>query len=153
MTKQTQLTEAQPKLSVVALYPESRPVTKKGGPGRGKKTSDKLSSVSFTEATAAKTGRSSRTIERKVEIGEKLDPEAAELIRETKAENSWSQLKALIDLPAQKQREAAKKLKAGNPGLFLCAQNVRSSHSEVVRYTRSNNRLPLKSQRRQHSCI
>lgn len=97
------------------LHPDAKPVTIKGGPGRGKKTSDNLSPVSYARDAAEKTGRSARTVQRKVEIGEKLDSEAADTLRGTKYENSQSVLKDLADRPVQKQRERAKELKAGAP--------------------------------------
>ena len=110
---------ARRKAIYLALHPDAKPVNEKGGPGRGKKTSDNLSSVSFAEDAAKKTGRSARTIQRKVEIGEKLDSEAAEMLRGTKYENDQSALKRLADLPVQKQRERAKELKAGAPPRIL----------------------------------
>jgi len=49
-----------------ALHPETKPVRERGGPGRGNKTNDKMSPVSFASDTAAKTGKSKRTVERAV---------------------------------------------------------------------------------------
>jgi hypothetical protein len=54
-----------------ALHPETRHVTKRGGPGRGKKTTAKLAAVSapaFTADTAKKTGRSVRSVRRDIQI-------------------------------------------------------------------------------------
>ena len=45
------------------MYPESKAVTVRGGPGRGHKTNEIISLVSFSEDTATKTGFSSRTIQ------------------------------------------------------------------------------------------
>ncbi len=110
---------ARRKAIYLALHPDAKPVNEKGGPGRGKKTSDNVSSVSFAEDAAKKTGWSARTIQRKVEIGEKLDSEAADMLRGTKCENDQATLKRLADLPVQKQRERAKELKAGAPVRIL----------------------------------
>ena len=95
------------------LHPETKAVTKRGGLGRGKKTNDKMSPVSFTEDTAAKIGTTRRTIERKVEIGQKLDPQAAAMLKGTRIEDNQSELKAISELPAEEQRENAAQLKAG----------------------------------------
>ena len=110
---------ARRKAIYLALHPDAKPVNEKGGPGRGKKTSDNLSPVSFAADAAKKTGWSARTIQRKVEIGEKLDSEAADMLRGTKYENDQSALKLLADLPVQKQHERAKELKAGAPPRIL----------------------------------
>lgn len=93
-----------------ALHPQSVPVTKRGGPGRGKKTSDKLSPVSFAKDTATKMGRSGRTVERLAEIGKNLDGEAAKILAGTPIANNKGQLAKLCRLPPQKQREVADKI-------------------------------------------
>ena len=50
------------------LHPETKHVTKRGGSGRGNKTSDIMSDVlPFTEDTAQKTGKSSRSVRRSVQ--------------------------------------------------------------------------------------
>ena len=110
---------ARRKAIYLTLHPEAKPVTEKGGPGRGKKTNDNVSSVSFANDAATKTGQSARTIQRKVEIGEKIDAEAADILRGTKYENSQSILKRLADLPIKKQRERAKELNGGAPPRIL----------------------------------
>ena len=97
------------------LHPETR-LGKSQAAGcnraRGKHVSDKLS-LTFAEDTAAKTGRSRRTVERKVKIGQNLDPQAAETLKGTPVEDNQSELEALSELPAEEQREAAAKIKAG----------------------------------------
>ena len=110
---------ARRKAIYLALHPDAKPVNEKGGPGRGKKTSDNLSSVSFAEDAAKKTGRSARTIQRKVEIGEKLDSEAAEMLRGSRYENDQASVETLGRSPVQKQHERAKELKAGVPVRIL----------------------------------
>jgi len=106
-----------------AMNPTAKSVTKRGGPGRGKKTSDKLSSVSFARDTAAKTGKSPRTIERAVETGEKLDADAAEMLRGTPVENNQRELKAIADLPSEKQKEVAAEIKAGKMASVRAKKN------------------------------
>jgi ParB family chromosome partitioning protein len=95
------------------LYPETQSVAKRGGPGRGNKTNDKLSPVSFAADTAAKTGQSRRTIERKVKTGQDLDPQAAKMLKGTTAEDNQLELEALSRLPAEKQQKVAAQIKAG----------------------------------------
>jgi ParB family chromosome partitioning protein len=96
-----------------ALHPETRPVTKRGGPGRGKKTSDKMSPVSFTKDTAAKVGKHHRTVQRMVEIGDGLDDQAAKLLAATSVANQQNELKKLSKLPSDTQRQVAEKLVGG----------------------------------------
>jgi ParB family transcriptional regulator, chromosome partitioning protein len=67
----------------------------------------------FTEDTAAKTGLSRRTIERKVEIGEKLNPQAVELLTGSPAEDCRAELVALAKMPREEQVKVAAKIKAG----------------------------------------
>jgi hypothetical protein len=111
----------------LAMHPETESVTKRGGPGRGKKTNDKLAGVSFAQDTANKTGKSRRTIERKVEIGEKLDREAAEMLKGTRAESKLSELRALAAMPADAQRATAAKLQAGK---IACVQDQSATSKE-----------------------
>ena len=101
-----------------ALHPETKQHVA-GGKASGarrrdkNRTNDKMSLVPFAEDTAAKIGKSRRTVERKVAIGQKLDKEAAELIADTPVGKNTSELKALANLPAQKQRAIASKVKSG----------------------------------------
>ena len=55
-----------------AKHPEAVTVTKRGGPGRGRKTTDKKSDVSFAADTAANTGVDERTVRRDVQIAESI---------------------------------------------------------------------------------
>jgi ParB family transcriptional regulator, chromosome partitioning protein len=132
---------ARRKVIFETLHPETKAVTKRGGPGRGKKTNDKMSHVSFTEDTAAKTGNTRRTIERKVEIGEKLDPQAAAMLKGTPIEDNQSELKAMSELPAEEQRENAAQLKAGE---------ITSVWQAIANTAKNQNRRPgsLESSRR-----
>src|SRR5262249_220778 len=74
---------AERKQLYLVKYPETRPVKERGGPGRGKKTNDKLSPVSFAEDTATKTGKDRRTVQREAQIGENITQEARDLVRDT----------------------------------------------------------------------
>lgn len=116
-----------------ALHPETKAGrSQAAGSNRaqGKHVSDKMSPT-FTEDTANKTGQARRTVERKVKIGEKLDPKAAELLRGTSVENSQTKLKALAHLPAEKQRETAAKIKAGKINSVRNDQANSSKHQKA----------------------
>lgn len=66
-------------------HPETRHVKERGGPGRGK-TNDNLADVfvpSFSADTAAKTGESERTVQRKVRRAEKIVDDVLERIEGT----------------------------------------------------------------------
>lgn len=96
------------------LHPETRPVTRRGGPGRGKKkTSAKSAPVSFTEDCARKTGRSQRTIQEVVRIGKRLNPDAVNLLAKTPVVNNQTELDALADLSADEQLRVAKEITSG----------------------------------------
>jgi len=107
------------------LWERIHPHTKQhaaGGHGKAAKenpASDKLSlaqtdtTQAFTENTAEVAGVSRRTIERAAEIGEKLDKEAAEALKDTPLADNQKELKALADLPAKEQVKVAKAVKSG----------------------------------------
>lgn len=86
------------------LHPETAPVTQRGGPGRGNKTTADSAVVSYTADTAAKTGVSERTIREDVQIGESIAPDVAEAIRDTPIEDSKTDLLAIARLPEAAQR-------------------------------------------------
>lgn len=95
-----------------ALYPGTRAVRLRGGPGRGGKTTAKVAPV-FSAVAAQQLGASRRTAERVIEIGKKLDPKAARLLREHAVANSQSDLGQLIRLPFVDQRRVAATLASG----------------------------------------
>jgi hypothetical protein len=68
---------------------------------------------SFVADTAAKTGKSERTIERRVEAGKTLSAKAVDILRETPAANSQTQMEALAELPKSEQVEVAKAVASG----------------------------------------
>jgi len=72
------------------LHPETRPGRAENcGKGAITATSSKVATVAaFTSDTAAKTGRSERSIRRDAQIGEALTPAAAEVVRGTPVEDS-----------------------------------------------------------------
>jgi ParB family chromosome partitioning protein len=96
-----------------SLHPETKHVTKRGGPGRGKKTTDKMAVVSFTDDTAAQTGKSPRQVRRDVAIGEAIPDDVADAIEDTPVADNKSQLEKLSKLPEDEQREVAEKLQSG----------------------------------------
>jgi ubiquinone/menaquinone biosynthesis C-methylase UbiE len=94
------------------INPLSRAVRVRGGPGRGNKTTAKVAPV-FSAVAAMQLGASRRTAERVIEIGRKLCPKAAHLLRGHAVANSQSDLGQLIRLPFVDQRRVAKTLASG----------------------------------------
>ncbi len=90
-----------------ALHPR-----KLGSRGRGRKGSVKMSET-FAERASKSLGTSPRTIDRTIEIGQRIDPRAARLLREHAVANSQSDLGQLIRLPFVDQRRVAKTLASG----------------------------------------
>lgn len=107
-----------------ALHPGTQSVTKRGGPGRAKKTSDKMSPVSFAKDTAAKLGKHHRTVERMVEIGLGLTEEVANLLLETPIANKQCELKRLSKLRPDTQRQVAEKLVAKQASTVAAAMEA-----------------------------
>lgn len=99
-----------------ALYPETKAgKAQAAGSNRkqGKHVADNVSATSFADDTAAKTGRSARSVRRDVEIGEGVTDAAAVQLHGSKAADNKSLLRELARLPEQEQVNAAKKLAAG----------------------------------------
>ncbi len=114
------------------LHPGTQSVTKRGGPGRGrKKTSDKVSPVSFTEDTAVKLRKCRRTVERMVKLGESLDDEAAKLLEDTSVANKQSELSKLCRLPRDVQRQVAEKLAEGQAPSVAAATGTTASAPNI----------------------
>ena len=78
-------------------------------------SSDKLTGEEkpFSQDTAAKLGVSPRTVERHVQIGENLTPEAKEILRGTDRKVTKQNLTKLSRLEPEQQMEAAKQLTEG----------------------------------------
>lgn len=101
------------------LYEAMHPETKAGkAPGKtdgkgGKTKNDTMTVLPFAADTAAKTGKSRRTVERDIALADKLDDAAVETLADHPVANSKTELKKLADLPADKQRDVADKLASG----------------------------------------
>lgn len=72
--------EARLKEIYLLEHPETRPVSERGGPGRGHKTDEIISPVSFAEETAATIGVSPRTVQQEVQIAERLTEETKAIV-------------------------------------------------------------------------
>ena len=68
---------------------------------------------SFVADTAAKTGRSKRTVQRDTATGERLSAQAANILRDTPIAESKTQVQALASLPKSEQVEVARAIKRG----------------------------------------
>ncbi len=91
-----------------SLYPETKAHVaggKAGGRGRTPIASD---NVSFANDTAAKTGKSRRSVERSVEVAEKLPEEVQNILATSCVADNRAQLKLVADLEAPEQRKVAK---------------------------------------------
>src|SRR5690606_35431882 len=98
------------------LHPETKPVIERGGPGRGKKTSEIISLVfpSFADDTAQKTGRSRRSIEQEIQIAKSLDEETKAAIKGTPLEDKKVDLLELSRVSEPEKRlELVDKVKSG----------------------------------------
>lgn len=97
------------------LHPDTRSVTERGGPGRGGKTVDNLSTVSapsFAEDTAAKTGVSARTVRREVKIANSIAPEVRDALRDTPLADKKTALMEVANMSAPEQMAVAQVLAA-----------------------------------------
>ncbi len=99
----------------VALHPETRPVTERGGPGRGGKTGAKTAVVlPFAKEAARKTGYSPRTINRSIAIAEALDPQAARMLTGSWIADSQTELLRIGRLDPSMQRRVAESIARGD---------------------------------------
>jgi ParB family chromosome partitioning protein len=98
------------------IYEALHPETKHGGaPGAGRGKTHKDDNLSsFSADTAAKTGQSRRTIERKVALAEAIPDDVAEQIADTPLAENASELAKLAKLPPEKQAKVAAEVKATN---------------------------------------
>jgi ParB family chromosome partitioning protein len=98
------------------IYEAIHPETKRGGapgkPGGGKKAKDDNMS-SFAADTAAKTGSTSRTVQRDVALANSIPDDVAEKIANTPVADNKAELKALGKLPEAQQRDVAERLASG----------------------------------------
>lgn len=94
------------------IYEHLHPTTKAGHAGAEKKHRPANENISFARDTAAKTGKSDRSVQQYVEVAEKLSPEAAEIIRPTETAEKITELMELAKLPPKEQVKIAKKVAA-----------------------------------------
>lgn len=95
-----------------ALHPETKAGAKPGKKDAGKRDKgDKASS--FVEDTAQKTGKSRRSVQRDVALGEAIPDEVAELIKDTPVADNKSELKKLAKLEPEQQKLVAQMLAEG----------------------------------------
>lgn len=104
------------------IYELLHPSAKKGGDRRSDKAKSNRQNGglkeqrSFAKSASAKTGDSERSVQRYVEVGEKLAPEAADIIRETASADRISELEDLAKLDPKAQIRVAKKVaESGQP--------------------------------------
>jgi len=99
------------------IYEALHPETKRGAVGRrgsGKgETVSESDKLSFSDDTAAHTGTTSRTVERAVELGNKITDAAATQLHGTKVANNKAELKKLAALDEDEQLRVAKKIGDG----------------------------------------
>jgi ParB family chromosome partitioning protein len=102
------------------IYEALHPETKKGVAGakasnrkQGKGQDDTSDNMSFASDTATKTGKTKRTVERSVALGEKLDDKAVEILGDNPITDNKTELKKLAELEKPDQRKVAKKIASG----------------------------------------
>lgn len=93
----------------LALYPETSPHVA-GGHAKHGSASDILS---FAEDTAKKTGKSRRTVERAVEVGQKIGDAAMTQLVGTAVENNKAALRKIARLPEDDQVKVARLIATG----------------------------------------
>ncbi len=94
------------------LWPETKHVTERGGPGRGKKNNGH-SGRCFAEDTARKTGKSARDIRREVHIATNIAPDVQEALWHTEVADIKTDLLALAHMDQEEQRAVADKIAKG----------------------------------------
>ena len=125
----TALEEAKATAKRKELYEALHPETKT--PGRGKNQhvpTDKMATgteaPSFADDTAAKTGRSARSVRRDAEIGAAISDAAAVQLHGTAVADNKTQLKQLADLPEEAQAEVARQIGSGKAKTVSEAKRV-----------------------------
>jgi N6-adenosine-specific RNA methylase IME4 len=130
----------------LALHPETKPVTERGGPGRGHKTTADSApvSASFVTDAASKSGASARSVEVEVQYAAAIKPAVKALIRaevkrpgHTPVADNKSALIAIAQQPtAAGQRAIVEKLVDGT------ASTVREALRQIQRETMPALALP-----------
>jgi len=117
----TKLQEGQALKRRKEIYEALHPETKKGAQGGGKNgkgtrkrtESDKMS---FSEDTAAKTGKSKRTVERAVAAAQNITDEVQQVIDDTPVADNQSQLGKLAALPPEEEKRLKPEAKKNQEG-------------------------------------
>lgn len=109
----------------LALHPETRPVTERGGPGRGKRGSNQTAVLPFADAAAHRLGVSARTIRRSVQIADGLDPQAATMLLTTPVSNSRTDLVRLARMEPALQRDVARLISSGTTTIKNALRQLR----------------------------
>jgi len=105
---------AEQKAIYEAKHPETRSVTVRGGPGRGRKTAASAATVlPFAHAAAARTSTAPRTVRQHVQIARSLPQPIRDALRATPAADCQTDLLKLARMPPQEQKEVARKLEKG----------------------------------------
>jgi len=128
------------------LYESLHPETRKGVAGGkasgesrkgSKRTSDKMS---FVQDTAAKTGKSKRTVERAVKVGEKLADDALFKLGSHPIANNQAELAKLAEYTAKEQAEIVVKLNRGQ------LQRVPEKEQPKAKPAAKPSKLPIEQQ-------
>jgi ParB family chromosome partitioning protein len=109
----------------LALHPETRPVTERGGPGRGKRRPNLTAVLPFADAAAHRLGVSARTIRRSVQIADGLDPVAATMLLTTPLANSRTDLVRIARMEPTLQGEVAHLLANGTATIKNALRQLR----------------------------
>jgi hypothetical protein len=80
-------------------HPETAIPNVRGGPGRGNKTTAPSATVSFAADTAAKAGRSERSVQVDTQIANHIPEDVRDALRETPLADSKTDLLAMARLP------------------------------------------------------
>ena len=101
------------------LHPETKQGAQGGGKqGKGTKVRAENDNVSFSVDTAAKTGQSRRTVERKAKIGTDLVPEARDALRDTATADNQQDLLMIAGLPADEQIAVPEAIRGRRGAIF-----------------------------------
>jgi ParB family transcriptional regulator, chromosome partitioning protein len=114
------------------LYPETRNVNERGGPGRGNKTTAESAPVSFTRDTAIRTGLSERTIQQSIHRAEHIVPEVRDAVRNIpEIADKGVELDALAKMSPQHQAAVVARVKSGDAPNIRAAAASRARIEEV----------------------
>lgn len=103
-----------------ALYPETR----RGVAGAKARHGSANEVLSFAEDTAAKTGQSTRNVQRKISIVDRLYDEVKDAIRDTPLADSYADLRRLPDYTSEMQEEIIAMVRAGKAKTVADALNL-----------------------------